>query len=255
MIVAIVQARVSSSRLPGKVLLSVQGQPMLLREIERIRRSRNIDALMIATSTHSSDDAIQQLCEREGIACHRGSLDDVLDRYYSAACAASAQTIVRLTGDCPLIDPAVVDLVIEQFSATGADYASNTLDSTFPDGLDVEVFSFAALEIAHIEARLPSEREHVTPFLYHHADQFHLKSVRQPVDQSELRWTVDNPEDYQFVCKVYDALYSARPDFSMQDVLELLIRNPDLTEINKHIGRNEGYQDSLMRDNQTNGEN
>ncbi len=255
MIVAIVQARISSARLPGKTLLPVLGRPLLARQLERIRRARRIDSFLVATSAQASDDPIQRLCEQEGIVCHRGSLDDVLDRYYSAARAASAQTIVRLTGDCPLIDPAVLDYVIERYYAARADYASNTMEPTYPDGLDVEVFSYSALETTWREALLPSEREHVTPFLYKHPERFRLVSVRQAQNQSTLRWTVDNPEDYQLVCRIYEALYPAMPDFSMQNVLDLFKLDPGLVEINKHLSRNEGYQRSLAGDASLRSEN
>lgn len=248
MTLAILQARVSSTRLPEKVLAPVLGAPMLLRQIERIRGSRRIDQLAVATSNDPSDDPLEELCRGADVTCYRGSLNDVLDRYYECGKAYAATNVVRLTGDCPLADPRLIDHIISAYLESGADYASNTLQPTYPDGLDVEVFRFQALERAWREASLPSEREHVTPYIYGHGEFFSLLSVTRDFDLSDLRWTVDNPEDLEFVRRVYEALYPSKPDFETDDILDLLARHPELGKINAHIGRNEGLKKSLLAD-------
>jgi glutamate-1-semialdehyde 2,1-aminomutase len=248
MIVAILQARISSSRLPGKVLKPILGRPMLALQIERIRRSKGIDQLVVATSQDPQDDALEALCRELGVECYRGSLEDVLDRFYRAAEAHNPDLVVRLTGDCPLFDPEVLDRVIAEHLASGKDYTSNALPPTFPDGLDCEVFSFRCLEAAWREATQPSQREHVTPFINRQGHRFKLGNTVNSTDLSGLRWTVDNAPDFEFVCRVYESLYPGKPDFGMQDVLNLLAKNPDLSRINEKIQRNEGYVRSLKKD-------
>lgn len=249
MILAILQARVSSSRLPGKVLLPLLGQPMLARQLERVRRARLIDTLLVATSEDVSDDPIEALCAAAGVACYRGRLDDVLDRYYQAALAYRPRHIVRLTGDCPLADPGLIDAVIAYYLESGCAHVSNGGEPpSFPDGLDVEVFSFAALETAWRETRLGSEREHVTPFIYKHPERFRLGQYRSPVDLSALRWTVDEAADFELISIVYQTLYPAKPDFDSADVLRLLEARPELKTINTRHRRNEGYAKSLRQD-------
>jgi len=251
MILAILQARMSSSRLPGKVLKPVLGWPMILRQIERIRQARRIDRLVMATSTDVSDDALVQVSEAQGVECARGSLDDVLDRYYQVARKLEPAHVVRLTGDCPLLDPEVVDEVIAFHLEGGFDYTSNALDKlTFPAGLDVEVVRFECLERAWREARLPSEREHVTPYFYNHPELFRLGSHCSEQDLSHMRWTVDEPEDLEFVRRVYEALYPANASFRMRDVVALVEREPALALINSRFDRNEGYKRSLHQEQQ-----
>lgn len=245
MIVAIIQARSTSSRLPGKVMKPILGEPMLARQIERVARARRIDRIVVATSVDESDDALAALCGRLGVACHRGSLDDVLARFHGAAETAGADTVVRLTGDCPLSDPAVIDAVVAHFLSSGADYASNVHPPTFPDGLDVEVMRFAALDAANASATLRSQREHVTPYIYGHPEAFTLSNLAHTSDLSHLRWTVDNPQDFELVSRIYGALYPAKPDFAMADVLALLERQPQLSAINADLKRNEGLAKSL----------
>ncbi|MBN2752907.1 MAG: glycosyltransferase family protein [Rhodospirillaceae bacterium] len=247
--IGILQARVSSTRLPGKVLKPLLGTPMLIRQTERLQHSQELDDLIVATSINPADQAIVDLCTRHGITCSRGNLHDVLDRMHSAALAAEADVIVRLTGDCPLTDPTVIDLVIQRFFASPCDYASNTLCPTFPDGLDVEVMTFAALDRAWKEARLPSEREHVTPYIYKHPDVFSLQSITQSPDLSALRWTVDDPADFSLVESIYEALYPTNPYFSMGDILGLLEQRPDIATLGSKATRNEGYTASLRHDN------
>lgn len=247
-ILGILQARMSSSRLPGKVLLPILGEPMLVRHLERLSRCRRLDHLVVATTTDISDDALAAVCEGRSVACFRGSLSDVLDRFVRAARPYRPDVVVRLTGDCPLADPVLIDEVIDFFETGGYDYASNCVPATFPDGLDVEVMRFTALEEAAFEALLPSHREHVTPFLRAHPERYRLGNVAGPVDRSHLRWTVDEPEDFEFVRCVYERLYLEKPDFTTQDILELLDREPALQAVNSKFERNEGARKSRQAD-------
>lgn len=249
MILTILQARVSSTRLPGKVLMPLLGQPMLARQIERVWHARMVGELIVATSTDPSDNALAALCAALGVTCYRGQLTDVLDRYYQAALPLQPTHVVRLTGDCPLADPEVIDRVIGEYLASGCDHVSNgAAPASFPDGLDVEVFRFAALEQAWREAQLPSEREHVTPFIYKHPERFRLGQVRAETDLSHLRWTVDEPADFALVQAIYEALYPTKPAFGTQDILRLLQARPELATMNTHHIRNEGYARSLAQD-------
>lgn len=249
MILAILQARVSSRRLPGKVLLPLLGQPMLARQLERVRRAALIDQLVVATSADAADDPLALLCGQIGVACYRGQLDDVLDRFYQAALPYRPDYIVRLTGDCPLADPVLIDRVIRRCLDSNCDHISNgTAPATFPDGLDVEVMRFSALEQAWREARLPSEREHVTPFIYHHPERFRLAQYANPVDLSHLRWTVDEPADFELVRIIYETLYPQQPDFDTAAILRLLEQRPALATLNTAHQRNEGYAKSLLQD-------
>ncbi|MDD5250754.1 MAG: glycosyltransferase family protein [Rhodocyclaceae bacterium] len=249
-ILAILQARTSSSRLPGKVLAPILGKPMLARQIERIRRTTLIDALMVATSEHASDDPIETLCADIGVTCVRGSLNDVLDRYYRAACSLAnrPEHVVRLTGDCPLTDPEVIDATIRFHLAGGYDYTSNCLEPTFPHGLDVEVMRFAALEQAWKDATLASEHEHVTLFLYKNPERFRIGIYRNDVDLSGLRWTVDEAADLQVVEAIYAGLYPDHPQFATRDILNFLEANAWLKTLNTHFRRSAGLEKSLAND-------
>jgi spore coat polysaccharide biosynthesis protein SpsF len=238
---AILQARMSSTRLPGKVLLRVCGKPLLQHQVERVRRAARIDELVVATSTDASDDALHALCESIGVRCHRGSLDDVLDRFIGAAKHSSPEYVVRLTGDCPLADPQVIDKVIAAAQQPGVDYASNALHPTFPDGLDVECMRHEVLQQAAREARKPSEREHVTPFIHTQPQRFALRDVKSDVDRSHLRWTVDEPADFVFVSQVFEYLYPSTPAFGLDDILEFERAHPEIARINRKIQRNAGY--------------
>ena len=244
MIVAIIQARMGSSRLPGKTLADVAGRPLLLRVVERVQSARRIDKAVVATTDQSSDDPIADLCQQEGVDCFRGSEDDVLDRFYGAAAANRADVVVRITADCPVIDPAVIDKVIERFLNGDCDYVSNTFRYTYPDGLDTEVFTFAALEQAWRDAKKPSEREHVTPYL--RTGEFRLANVESdsPVPLGKHRWTVDYPADLEFVRKVYEA-FSTNQQFGYQDIFHLLRERPELATIQAETITNEGYYKSL----------
>jgi spore coat polysaccharide biosynthesis protein SpsF (cytidylyltransferase family) len=246
--IAIVQARTSSSRLRGKVLIPILGEPMLIRHIERLRCCKEIDLIRVATSSDPSDDALAAVCDAHNVSCFRGSLDDVLDRFVQAARPYRPDVVVRLTGDCPLADPTLIDDVIRYFRAGDYDYVCNFAPPTFPDGLDVEVVRFTCLEQAAQEAVLPSHREHVTPFLRAHPERYRLGNLARPVDLSHLRWTVDEPEDFEFVRRVYERLYPTRQDFSTNDILNLIEQEPALQAINARFTRNEGARKSLQAD-------
>jgi spore coat polysaccharide biosynthesis protein SpsF len=230
------------------VLSPILGAPMLARQVERLRRARRIDALVVATSTDAADDGLVAVCSGLDIELARGSLSDVLDRVYHAAAKHAPGHVVRLTGDCPLADPQVIDQVIEAHLATDSDYTSNALTPTFPDGLDVEVVRFVCLEEAWRSARLKSEREHVTPYLYNNPNEFRLHAVTTTPDRSAMRWTVDQQEDLEFVRRVYEALYPTNPAFSAEDVYRLLEREPSLAAVNAHLRRNEGYESSVRNE-------
>jgi spore coat polysaccharide biosynthesis protein SpsF len=234
--VAILQARLSSQRLPNKVLAPILGRPMLARQIERVRRARRIDRIVLATSEDASDAPLVDLCHDIGVECFRGNLLDVLDRYYQAARRFSADTVVRLTGDNPLVDPGVIDTVIGAYHEQPCDYSSNTIERTFPRGLDVEVLSLGCLETVWRLARDTYEREHVTPFVHHRSDLFRRRFHHHEEDLSALRWTVDEPADLEFVRVIYDRLYDENPSFTWLDVMNLLRRIPSLTEINAACG-------------------
>jgi spore coat polysaccharide biosynthesis protein SpsF len=248
MILAILQARVSSTRLPGKVLMPILGKPMLQRQIERIQRARQINKLIVATSTESSDDPIRALCSKSRVDCFRGSLDDVLDRYYQAAVKWGGEQVVRLTGDCPLADSCLIDEIIKYHVDNNYDYTGNTIEPTFPDGLDTEIFRFDILKTAWQEARLPSEREHVTPFIWRQPDRFNIAVYKNNIDLSHMRWTVDEPEDFEFVRNIYEALYLKNPGFGTRQILNFLEKNPRLLKLNAGFRRNEGYEKSLKLD-------
>ncbi len=254
-VLAIVQARASSSRLPGKVLRPILGRPMLSRQLERLRRCKHIGKLLVATSDDFSDQPIADLCVAESVACFRGSLSDVLDRFYQAANSFLPAHVVRLTGDCPLADPEVIDRVIEFYLQGDFDFVSNAIDPTFPDGLDAAVFRFRLLEQAWREAKLPSEREHVTPFMRHHPERYKIGSYKGSPDRSYLRWTVDEPADFAFVSAVYERLYPGKPDFSSEDICRLLDERPELLRLNSGIERNEGLQRSQQQDNERSSQN
>jgi spore coat polysaccharide biosynthesis protein SpsF len=236
--VAIIQARMSSSRLPGKVLLDLAGEPMLVRVVERVRRARTIDDVVIATTTEPSDDPIAGLCQKRGYAVYRGSMYDVLDRFYGAARQMNAEAIVRVTADCPVIDPDVIDQTVQAFQSTGADFAANRLPPpwkrTWPIGLDTEVCSFAGLERAWKEAQLPYEREHVMPFFYDVEGRFKIVVTEHEPDYGTQRWTVDTPEDLRLLSAIFTH-FTGQDSFTWLDVLKLMEKSPDLVQINAGV--------------------
>jgi spore coat polysaccharide biosynthesis protein SpsF len=246
--IAILQARLGSTRLPAKVIADVCGKPLLARVVERTRRIPGIDQVVLATTNLPDDEKLMALAGEWRLTAFAGSPDDVLDRYYQTARAFDADVVARVTADCPLLDPTVSGRVVARFRDGDVDYASNVRPPTFPDGLDTEVFSFAALERAWREARLQSEREHVTPYIWKHPERFRLANVANDVDLSAHRWTVDEPADLVLVRRIYEQLSAETGEsFGMADVLELLRRMPSLQSINAHFTRNEGYAKS-MRD-------
>lgn len=247
-IVCIVQARMSSSRLPGKVMMPLAGKPVIEQVFHQLSFSRRIRQAMLATSIDPRDEALAAWAGRSGIALFRGSLDNVLDRFYRAARQQAADAVVRVTADCPVIDPDVLDRVIEAFIDTDRDYVTNANPPTFPDGLDCEVFSMAALETAWKCAALQSEIEHVTPYIRNHPERFRLGNVASEANLQHLRWTLDNREDYQLLSAVYDHLYRTDDCIRMGAVLALMERQPELAGLNRHLKRNEGLMKSLQQD-------
>ena len=246
MIGCIIQARMGSSRLPGKVLMkSGNGMPLLYHVINQLRHCSKVKNLVIATTTNQEDDEIEKFADNNSVDVFRGKEKDVLDRYFQCAKKHSFSTIVRITADCPLIDPQIVDKVIEQFFSENYDFATNTLTRTFPIGTDVEVFSFSALNKAWENAQLPSEREHVTPYL-HNKENFKIINVENDKNISNLRLTVDRIEDFELIKQILNNI-SINP-IHLEDVLELFSRKPELIEINKHINHNEGFNKSLEED-------
>lgn len=248
MITAIVQARMGSTRLPGKVLLPILGQPMLALQLERIAAARLVDRVVIATSGHPSDLAVQQFAQIKGIFCIRGAVDDVLDRYHQAAKRTQSEHVVRLTGDCPLIDPDIIDAVVRSHIKDNNDYTSNVHPPTFPDGMDVEVMSFAALDEAWSYADKPSEREHVTSYFRRSLDHMQLGNVSHETDLSQLRLTVDEAEDFEVVKTVFEGLVAQGTKFSLADIVAFLEQNPAVSAQNADIKRNEGFETSLKKD-------
>ena len=247
-IVAIIQGRMSSSRLPGKVLMDIGGEPMLLRVVRRVQKVKSIQDVWVATTDQASDDPLVYLCKESNLPCYRGSTFDVLDRFYQAACLARAEVIVRVTADDPFKDPQVIDKVVNHLlTHPELDYCSNTIEPTYPEGLDIEVFTFQALERAWNEAKLTSEREHVTPYIWKNPGKFNIHNVRHIHDLSALRWTLDYEEDLQFTREVYARLYRGQI-FLMDEILALLAREPQLLEINQGKVRNAGYLLSLQQD-------
>lgn len=248
MIAAIIQARLGSSRLPGKTLADIAERPVLEHVLDRVRHIDRVGRIIIATTENPQDEPIVRFAEENRLPVYRGSEVDVLDRYYRAAAEFGVDTIVRVTPDDPLKDPEVAGKVLDHFLDERPDYASNTIEPTFPEGLDIEVFSFSALEKAWLEAALPSEREHVTPYIWKNADLFRLVSVVNDRNLSGLRWTLDYREDLEFFRAIFARLYRPGEIFLMGDVLALLEREPWLSEINAGVARQAGYLQSLKMD-------
>jgi spore coat polysaccharide biosynthesis protein SpsF len=233
----IVQARMTSTRLPGKVLKEVLGKPLLEYQIERLKRVQLANHLIIATTTNKTDDPIVNLCDRLSTHYFRGSEEDVLSRYYYAAKESKADTVVRVTSDCPLIDPAVIDRVIEFYLTNypNYDYVSNCIERTYPRGMDTEVFSFQALQEAFWEATAKPDREHVTPFIHRQPERHSLGYVKYHQDQSKHRWTVDTLQDFELIQLILSNIYPLNPEYTMEDCLNLLSNHPDWININKHV--------------------
>ncbi|HUK91677.1 MAG TPA: glycosyltransferase family protein [Blastocatellia bacterium] len=244
-LVVVIQARTGSTRTPNKVMMPLAGAPLLQRLTERVLAAKTDFALVIATTTNPQDDPIRQLCLKMNVKCFSGHPTDLLDRHYQAALAEGANAVAKIPSDCPLIDPAIIDKVLNRFVAADgqADYVSNLHPATYPDGNDVEVMTMSALRTAWLEAVRPFEREHTTPFIWERPDRFLIQNVtwETNLDYSmSHRWTIDYPEDYRFINAVYNRLWSEdRPIFSIDDILTLLKRRPELGAINaKYAGVN-----------------
>lgn len=246
-VAAVIQARMGSSRLPEKVMLDIEGRPMLARVVDRVCRASMLDKVIVATTVDAEDDRVASFCEEQGWPCCRGPVHDVLARYHLAAEQFDARTIVRITADCPLMDPDVIDRTVSALlEQPGAVYASTRLERyTFPIGLDVEVFTREGLEQAFLEAGKPYQREHVTPFFYDEPGKFELVSVEADGEYGHMRWTVDTPEDLEFVRSVYREL-GGKERFSWQDVLRVLEQEPELLELNAHV-RHKKYTETDSR--------
>ena len=236
-VVVIIQARMGSTRLPGKVMKEILGKPVILWDLDRVSLSKLIDEIVVAIPYGKDNDFIVDTIKEynDKIIISRGSEDDVLDRYYQAAVQTNADMVVRITSDCPLIDYVVIDKVIKQFLDNDCDYCSNSLTRTYPRGLDTEVFSFKTLETAWNEATKDYEREHVTPYIIENTDKFKWLNVVNDIDLSHLRWTLDTKDDFEFIDAIYERIHSKKQLFLMDDVLELLDKEPDLIDINMHI--------------------
>lgn len=235
--VAIIQARMGSTRLPGKVMKQLKGESVLHHVIERVKQAKMIDEIIVATTTLEEDDILAEKAKHYGVHVFRGSSENVLSRYYKAAKEHKADVVVRITSDCPLIDPKIIDKVITYYLNYKVDIVTNAGNSnyerTFPRGLDVEVFSFKVLKLAFMNATESFQLEHVTPYIYKNSN--HAYFYKNKIDYSKYRWTLDTTEDYQFMETIYEKLYSKKHDFYFQDIVDILEVNPDIALINEHI--------------------
>ncbi len=240
----IIQARMGSTRLPGKVMLPLIGEPVLYRIVERILDCKYVDEIVVATTKEIQDDPIVQLGQRMKVGVYRGSEDNILSRYYEAATEFKFDIVIRITSDCPLIDPQILDDMIKKFKKLNShrrkcDYLSNVLIRTFPRGIDAEIFWYDILRKAFNEANKNYQREHVTPFIRENPKRFQLINYSNSKDQSQHRWCLDEKDDYNFISKIYEHLYPLNPKFRLNDVIEILNQRPDLITINAHIKQKE----------------
>lgn len=234
---AIIQARMTSTRLPGKVLMPAAGKPLLQHMVERLRKVSAIDKIIIATTTNPEDDAVAELAGVIGAGLYRGSENDVLSRVLDAARIHGTDILVQTTGDCPLIDPEIVGQMIDHYTFAGCDYVSNTLTRSYPIGMDTQVYHRNVLEDVAARTSDPADREHVSSYIYRHPERYSLSNLHAPdaLFDPLLRLTLDTPEDYEVIRRVFDALYPGNPDFVLEDILALLKRNPDWRKINDHV--------------------
>lgn len=236
-VVAIIQARMGSTRLPGKVMMNIADKTVLCHVIERVKQARTIDEVVIASTQSSVDDVIEIEARKQNVLIHRGSEEDVLSRYYDAAKITEAEVIVRITSDCPLIDPKIIDEVVHHYKDSKYDIVTNAgsemSQRTYPRGLDVEVFSFHVLEKAFFQANKTHQREHVTPYIYETSN--NIKYYKQDKDDSSHRWTLDTPEDLELIKEIYRRLYKGNHDFYLNDILEIVRNEPELNKINAHV--------------------
>lgn len=246
-IAAIIQARMGSTRCPGKTMRNIMGKSMLWYMLNQIKHSRYINKIIIATTVNEANEIIVEFCRKNNISYYRGSEEDVLDRFYQAAIKSHVDIIARVTSDCPLIDPKIVDDVIGYY-LNNDDCVSVRTGPTYAEGHDVEVFPFSALEIAWKEAKLKSEREHVTSFLWKHSERFKIETLKSPQDLSHLRITVDEEIDFQVVKEIVESLYDEKKAIYLDDILRLYQEKPQIFKLNQSVIRNEGYLKSLARD-------
>ena len=249
-IVTVIQARTSSSRLPKKVLMSICGKPLLLRMVERVQAAKLTDHIIVATSTHTNDDIIEEICKDADLDCFRGDLNDLLDRHYQAAKGLNADAVAKIPSDCPLIDPRIIDKVFKYYldHYDKYDFVSNLHPTTYPDGNDVELMSFKTLKTAWKEAKKELEREHTTPFIWEDPDRFRIGNVEWETGldySTKHRWTIDYEEDYIFIRTVYEELYHKNPSFSLYDILTLLQEKPYIYEINNKYAGKYWYENHL----------
>jgi len=247
-ILAIIQARVGSTRLPGKVILKVGKKTIIEHVYSRVKKAKLINDIFVATSINIENLPLIKICSDNNIRIFIGSENDVLDRFYQLTKLIRPNHIVRITADCPMIDPEIIDLVIKEHLKSNADYSSNAINQSFPDGLDVEVFKFETLQKTWKEAKLKSEREHVTAFIYNNKNIFKIHSIDSNINYGNYRWTVDNKEDLIFFQTIYENLNKKNPFFGFQTILDFIEKNPSVKYINKDINRNEGYKKSLDND-------
>ncbi len=248
-IIAIIQARSGSSRLPGKILKPILGKAMLLHMLERVGRSKKLNGIVVATTDQSGDDKVEEIVKKAGGRVFRGSELDVLDRFYQAAKGEKADIVIRLTGDCPLMDPEVIDEVITHFENSQGKIDYTSTPSNYPEGLDIEIFPFSALEKSAQNATLPSEREHVSLYIKNHPELFMCATwTKGEIDNSKMHWSVDTENDFEFVKKIFEELYPTNPNFGKDDVLKLLEKHPEYLEINKGGTGYEGLAKSLRED-------
>ncbi len=234
-VVAIIQARMGSTRLPGKVMRMLVDHTVLYHVVSRVIKVKNVDQVIVATTDSPQDGPICEEAQKAGASVFRGDEQDVLGRYYKAAVSVDADIIIRITSDCPLIDPDIISRMLEFYQQNNYDYVSNTLSRTFPRGLDVEIFRFDALEKAFHSASAPEEREHVTPYLYRHPTEFSLFDYRSEENHSEYRWTLDTIEDWELIQTLYQHLYEGNRIFGLKETLEFIQRNPQVSQINAHV--------------------
>jgi spore coat polysaccharide biosynthesis protein SpsF len=243
---AIIQARIGSTRLPGKVLMKLNEDTVLSLLLKQLKHSKFLTEKIIATTNNPKDDIIEKFAISNNIKLFRGDSDNVLDRYYQCAKKFSLTHIVRITADNPLIDPDMIDQAIKKYSTFNYDYLTNSIDRTFPNGTEVEIFSFDALEIAWKYAKKKSEREHVTPYFYNNPKKFKIHHFKQKKNQSKFRYTIDRKEDYALVVEILSRI-KKRP-IRTSDIIDLLTTNPQLLKLNSHIITNEGYIKSIKED-------
>jgi spore coat polysaccharide biosynthesis protein SpsF len=246
-ITCIIQARTNSSRLPNKILLKLSNTTIIVHIIDRIKKSTLIEQIILATSINHNDKILLDIANDNQVTSFKGNELDVLDRFYNAAKENDANIVIRITGDCPLVDPILIDKMLKFFLENNFDYVSNTIERTFPDGLDVEIFTFTALEKAFSESTWISEREHVTPYIIKNPKLFKLFSYTNIENLSHLRWCLDEESDYKMLQKIYQEFKSVK-FFSTTDVLKLLEKKSEISKINFGITTNEGYANSVKND-------